>query len=207
MNEKNLFINKPKIIKCFFHFSQAIIRKMKNLKILKKKLNKIAFTILNNIQIICFLNTNLFDNYLKFLEDKLTEPKERELIIYINNYWIKKRGINAFNYYNIINEMNRKYGLKYIFITNNIIESFHGKIVKYMPKGKTTSKTFVTSITKILKDTELDKNSIKRHDFKTQTLINAKNYKELKDFKWYNYKEFYDLEKNIIKKQKNEIEN
>ena len=43
-------------------------------------------------------------------------------------------------------------------------------------------------MTKILKDMKLDKNSIKRHDFKTQTLINiAKNYKEPKDFKWYNY--------------------
>jgi len=46
-------------------------------------------------------------------------------------------------------------------------------------------------MTKILKGSELYKNSIKRHDFKTQTLINiAKNYKEKKDFKWYNDKEF-----------------
>ena len=77
-----------------------------------------------------------------------------------------------------------------------------------MLKGKTTNKTFVTSMTKILEDSELDKNSIKRHDFKTQTLINiAKNYKEQKDCKWYNYKEFCDLEKNIIKNNKKEIEN
>lgn len=41
-----------------------------------------------------------------------------------------------------------------------------------MPKGKTTSKTFVTAMIKIIKDSELDKNSIKWHDFKTQTLIN-----------------------------------
>ena len=60
-----------------------------------------------------------------------------------------------------------------------------------MPKGKTTNKNFVTSMTKILKDSEMDKKSIKRHNFKTQTLINiVKNYKEQKYFKWYNYKEF-----------------
>lgn len=39
-------------------------------------------------------------------------------------------------------------------------------------------------MTKVLKDSDLDKNSIKKHDFKTRTLINiAKNYKEPKDFK------------------------
>ena len=41
-----------------------------------------------------------------------------------------------------------------------------------MPKGKTTNKNFVTSMTKILKDFEMDKKSIKRHYFQTQTLIN-----------------------------------
>ena len=121
---------------------------------------------------------------------------------YINNYWIKKRGINSFNYFKFIIEINQLYGLKYLFITNNIIESFHGKIAKYIPKGK-TSKIFVSSMTKILKDTELDKNNIKRHDFKMWTLINiAKNYKEPKDFKW---KEFCNLEKNVIKNDKEEF--
>jgi len=66
LNKKILFTNKPKIIKPFFHFSQSLIRKMKNLKILNKNLNKNAFAILNNIQIIFSINTNLFDNYVKF---------------------------------------------------------------------------------------------------------------------------------------------
>ena len=83
LNGKKLFDIKPKIIKCFFHFSQSIIRKMRNIKLLKKKLNKNTFVILNNIQIISFINTDLVENYIKFLEDKLTEPKEKELMIYI----------------------------------------------------------------------------------------------------------------------------
>ena len=83
LNERKLFDIKPKIIKCFFHFSQSIIRKMRNIKLLKKKLNKNTFVILNNIQIISFINPELVENYIKFLEDKLTEPKEKELMIYI----------------------------------------------------------------------------------------------------------------------------
>ena len=125
----------------------------------------------------------------------------------VKNYWINKRGINSFNYYNFIKEINKKYGLKYLFITNNIIESFHGKIAKYLPKGKTTSKTFISAMTKILKDCDLEKNNIKRHDYKTQTLINiANNYKEVKDFKWFNFNEFYELERKIIQNNKKEIE-
>ena len=187
----------------FFHFSQSIIRKIRNIKLLEKKLNKNTFVILNNIQIISFINPELLENYIKFLEEKLTEPKEIELMIYIKNYWINKRGINSFNYYNFINEINKKYGLKYLFITNNIIESFHGKIAKYLTKGKTTSKTFISAMTKILKDCDLEKNNIKRHDYKTQTLINiANNYKETKDFKWFNFNEFYELEKKIIQDHK-----
>ena len=55
---------------------------------------------------MCFINTDLFNNYIKFLEDKLTENKEKELMTYIKNYWIKKRGIKSFNYFEFINEIN-----------------------------------------------------------------------------------------------------
>lgn len=65
---------------------------MKIFRILNKKQNKNSFAILTDIQIICFINTNLFENFEKFLEDKLTEPKEKVLMLYLNNYWIKKRG-------------------------------------------------------------------------------------------------------------------
>ena len=62
-------------------------------------------------------------------------------------------------------------------------------------------------MTKILKDCDLEKNNIKRHDYKTQTLINiANNYKEAKDFKWFNFNEFYELERKIIQNNKKEIE-
>ena len=82
-------------------------------------------------------------------------------MLYINNYWIKKRGIISFNYYKFINLKNQKYGLKFLFIANNIIESFHGKIAKYLTKRKTTSKAFISAMTKILKDCELEKNKSK----------------------------------------------
>ena len=100
----------------FFSFFTINYKKNEKNKIIRKKLNKNTFVILNNIQIISFINPELLEKYIKFLEEKLTEPKEIELMIYIKNYWINKRGINSFNYYNFINEINKKYGLKYLFI-------------------------------------------------------------------------------------------
>ena len=67
----------------FFSFFAIDYQKNEKYKIIKKKLNKNTFVILNNIQIISFINTDLVENYIKFLEDKLTEPKEKELMLYI----------------------------------------------------------------------------------------------------------------------------
>ena len=51
----DLFIQKPIIVHCFFHFSQIIIKKMKSLNIIKSRMNKYTFSILKNIELICFI--------------------------------------------------------------------------------------------------------------------------------------------------------
>ena len=80
LKNKNLFNNDCIIISCFFHFSQALIGKMERLKIFQKKLNKEAFEILLNIQIICFLKEDLIDEYLKFLKKIEKVPKKKKYI-------------------------------------------------------------------------------------------------------------------------------
>ncbi len=208
LSNKKLFDNQCKIIQCFFHFTQSLIRKMKKLNIIKKKLNKESFEILMNIQIVCFVNPIYIDKYLKFLKNKLKNNKEHKLYEYLNSYWVNNRGLKTFNYYEIINKQNNDNTIDYLFITNNIIESFHAKISKYLPKGPKTSKSFFISITNILKDSVLTKNVIKRHDYNTKTLIAiCKSYNEQKDkvnYKWFTYSEFYEIEKNLIKKDKNQ---
>ena len=42
----SLFTSMPLIVSCLFHYSQAIIKKFKELKIFKKFLNKKAYTLL-----------------------------------------------------------------------------------------------------------------------------------------------------------------
>ena len=45
-----------------------------------------------------------------------------------------------------------------MFITNNVIESFHSKLSNYLQKGRTNSKGFILSLKNILNDIELKKN-------------------------------------------------
>ena len=207
LRNKNLFNNDCIIIRCFFHFSQALIRKMKQLKIIQKKLNKESFEILLNIQIICFLKDDLINDYLKFLKKSLKSSKEEKLYNYFENYWIKLLGWQSINYNKFIKMIKEEKGLYYLFITNNIIESFHSKLVKYLPRGPITSKGFINAMTNILKDNVLLKNSIKRHDYKTKTILllaekyNASNV----EFKWYNYKEFYEAEQKVFNKSHQDI--
>ena len=80
-----MFDKNIKVITCFFHYSQSIVRKMKALKLLKKKLNKKSFCLLLNIQILSFLKEDIIDNYLKLLEKNRMIIKKRN---YINIYII-----------------------------------------------------------------------------------------------------------------------
>ena len=61
---KSLFDKNIKVITFFFHYSQSVIRKMKNLKIINQNLSKKGFTILLNIQILSFLKPELFKKYI-----------------------------------------------------------------------------------------------------------------------------------------------
>ena len=73
---------------------------------------------------------------MKFLKEIMGKDKKEKLLInFIDSYWLNNRGYKDFNYYDFINKIKDELGLKYIFVTNDIIGSFHGKIEKYLPKG------------------------------------------------------------------------
>ena len=201
LNNKNLFDNNPIVIKCFFHFSQSLTKKIKSLNF-PKNYKSSLYMIKKNIQIICFLKKNLIYKYMDFLKSYLNnDEKEMNLYNYIYNYWIKLRGIDSINYYDFIKRFKNEDGLKYIFITNNIIESFHAKLSKNLPKGKTTEKTFILAMIKILNDKNLNKIDIKRHDYQTRALIKFANlFNESEKFEWIAYSDFKITLKNIISK-------
>jgi len=56
-----------------------------------------------------------------------------------------------------------------------------------------------SKVKNIIKDSELLKSEIKRHDYKTQTIIKiADGYNKEENFRWIGYDEFYSFEKSVI---------
>ena len=70
LSMENLFKEKPLIISCFFHFTQAIIKNMKKYQIIKKRLSKTIIELLRNIQMMCFINPILLKQFSEILKKK-----------------------------------------------------------------------------------------------------------------------------------------
>ena len=95
-----LFIQKPYVICCVFHFSQAITRKMKELGVFKKKLNHCAYEILRSLEILAFIELDKLNDYLIFLKKFISiSDNEKKLMNYFESTWLKK----IINYLIIVN--------------------------------------------------------------------------------------------------------
>lgn len=66
----------------FFHFCQALIRKMKLLKFKINKKNN--FIIAKNIELISFINPDITDMFIKNLNINLNKTNEEKILISMN---------------------------------------------------------------------------------------------------------------------------
>ena len=81
------FNKKPYIICCLFHLSQAILKNFKKYELIKKNVNKRAYEILYNLEILSFIELNNVDNYFKYLKEKISESeKEKKFMIILKKY-------------------------------------------------------------------------------------------------------------------------
>lgn len=120
-----IFDKQPIILNCFFYYTQAIVRKMKKLNLFKNQ--KKSINIAQNIEIMSFIKPSLIPKYMNHLREILNQTnKEKLLLDYLDKYWINYRGIKSFNFYEYIKSEKANNSIKYLFITNNIAESFHG---------------------------------------------------------------------------------
>lgn len=77
IKECEIFKKCPYIICCLFHFSQSIIKKMKELKLIKKKLNVRGYEILRNLEVLCFIKNSKLKEYYEYLA-KIINNNEKE---------------------------------------------------------------------------------------------------------------------------------
>ena len=90
--------------------------------------------------------------------------------------------------------------LKSFYVTNNIAESLHSKINKYLAKKSTSPENFVVAMKKIFINNNIKNNNMKRYDIKTWALIQIIRDLDLNnEHKWVKYINFKIYEKQIIK--------
>ena len=197
LNSEELFNPKPIIIHCFFHFSQIIINKMKNLNIIKSRMNKYSFTLLKNIELICFMRISCLKTYQNFLREKLTDDKEKKLYEYLAKNWFNKEP-SYYSYYELFDNENLNEVRPHFFSTNNIAEALHSKLSFYLPTKKITNTNFILSIRNIINNYETKKDKIIRKDYCTRVLIEYAKKVKYKKYVWLDYDTYKKMEISII---------
>ena len=176
---------------------------MQKLKLTGKILNKKNYEILKNIEILSFIEKANLDEYIEFIIDKLKEKENyNKFIKYLKKTWFIN--YNLFNYSDLLKYKINKDGdnlyLKNFYVTNNIAESLHSKINKYLPRNHTSAENFVITMKKVFIDNSIKNNNIIRYDIKTRAIIQIiKDFDLNNETKWIQYKDFKNYEKNCIK--------
>ena len=90
------FFNKNFLhIKCFFHFIKSLREKLTKDGSNKKGLNKESINILNNLELIRFIDLEKVNEFKKFILDNLHKnDKHKEFIKYLKSYWFKRNNNN-----------------------------------------------------------------------------------------------------------------
>ena len=126
---------------------------MEKLNILSSNMTKRSIEILRNLEILSFLDKNRIAKYYNILKDEISNNEnEKNLMIHTEKYWLKKYKdlysygqlikdiINLKNNYinnegsiqsenNLISKLK---SLDKVYFTNNICETIHNKISKYL---------------------------------------------------------------------------
>ena len=93
-DNKNIFNKKIIHVFCFFHYIKAIKEKLIKLKVTKRRLNRISYEIIKNIEILSFLNNDILNKYIKFIIDKILSLDNikniNKFIKYLKDNWFSK---------------------------------------------------------------------------------------------------------------------
>ena len=168
---QNFFSNKVIHVKCLFHFVKSLMDKLKKYGLVKKNNIKEIYTIVKNIELICFIDIDRINDYKKFLLNYLSKyNKYNKFINYLKNYWFKKSD-EEYNYSVFIKKyINNENKLDKLYLTNNIIEQIHSRINSYMPKHSINNFDFINIMKNIFINDSINNKDIIRYDYKTRAL-------------------------------------
>ena len=89
--KENKYTQNALNIKCFFHYTQMIRKKLSSCGICKLKSNKISLEIIRNIQMLCFIDKNNIKKFKDIILDKLSNIESLNLFVkYLKHYLLYK---------------------------------------------------------------------------------------------------------------------
>ena len=81
------FKKPPYVVLCFFHYSQYIIWKLKEYKIINKKLNKKGFDFFGNLQVLYFIVKSNIIKFFKVIKEKFSiNNNEKNVFDYVEKF-------------------------------------------------------------------------------------------------------------------------
>ena len=139
-----------------------------------------------------FYNLKKIKEYQKFfLEHLKQKEKYTKLMKYIKNYWFNKSPVE-YNYSEFIERYkdNNIYMNK-LYLTNNIVESIHGKLNYFLPKKITNPRSFIICLNNIFINDAINNDTFIRYDYKSQSIVMLIEKENLNnEYKWINYEIF-----------------
>ena len=74
------FKENPYVIPCLFHYAQSLIKKFKFYNIMNKKMNKRAYELLKNLEILCFIDNKKITYYFNYLKNNIFKEKMKKIL-------------------------------------------------------------------------------------------------------------------------------
>ena len=138
----SIFGTKVHIITCYFHFQQALVKKLNSFGLITKKYFKDKEKeFMRNFSLLCFIDPSSIDKRIELIKKEFTTKQQQQFIKYFINYWIKRIRTQLWNYANLV-KLNKGH-IDQIFITNNAVEVCNKIINANLPSGIIKTEYFI----------------------------------------------------------------
>ncbi|XP_034944772.1 uncharacterized protein [Chelonus insularis] len=163
---------------CYFHYSQAIMKRARKLKLISSQHNKFTdpdiFIILKQIISLALLEPSQIE--ITFQQCKKNCLKDfgdffKNFFVYFEKFWIKKITPSEFSVNNVSDR------------TNNNIESYHKQLNSKLPKNPVPAQ-FITTIKQLLLAARMDKIRVETSTYRSRECKKhtRESNKEIDDF-------------------------
>ena len=163
------------IINCYFHFAQAIWKKVKKYNLTEDNNIQKTRELIYNIKVLCFIKPDNIYPIFKLIKNRFNDDKYSEFFSYFEKTWNPKgRKYNMkyypnWNYYKIINSV--EFDIKHLFLTNNISEHMNKLLNEKLNRKYPTFYNWKDTILNVEKNVNLNYNELKRMDINTKIIL------------------------------------